>query len=210
MNKKTTISITLSTAIAVALMGVVFGMNAPQQIEQQLGQQKYIPGDLPPPEPILTLMPGKAVSNALDAATMTKYSVKEPTYLPEGYQVRTINVDDINRITIMLISKYPVNEQTTDREFTWDQGGIWLSYSILSPNFNKEKFMSGWLAQNSGKRISINGYDVVVHEIITGKTAEGSIAHSPAELVLLGDKTVLSMSGFLPTAELVKIASSMQ
>lgn len=211
MNKKTKIGISASatTAIAAVIMVAVFGINAPLQTEQQV-EQKYIPGDLPPPEPILALMPGKTASNAQEATIAAKYSVKEPTYLPKGYQVRTINVDDVNGVTIMLISKRPVTDQTTDRDFTWNDGGIWLSYSPPALNFNKEKFIPAWVAEYSGTQLNINGYDVVVHDIKTGMTAEGTVAHSPAELVLIGDKTVLSISGFLPTEELIKIARSMQ
>jgi hypothetical protein len=167
-------------------------------------------GLVPPPEPILKTLVGEKVKDLGEAALKSGNAKITPTYLPAGYKVRVIQyVEDEKRVG-MLISKYPVTEETTIQDFIWKQQGIGIDIGPVVDNFNAEDLAANWSQRAPTKHLVIDGKDIVYHEIIEGVGTDGEIAHSPAELTMIDGKTAVDISGFISGDEMIKIAQSIR
>ncbi len=192
-------------AIVVTTIGAVIGLNAYQE-----ETPTYKMGLVPPPEPILKTLAGEKVKDIREAALKSGNAKITPTYLPSGYEVRVIQyVEDEKRVG-MLISKYPVTEETTIQDFIWKQQGIGIDIGRVADNFNAEDLVSNWSQRAPTKHLVVDGKDIIYHEIIEGVGTDGEIAHSPAELTMIDGKTAVDISGFISGDEMIKIAQSIR
>jgi hypothetical protein len=200
---RTILTISLAV-ITVAIIGTVIGLNEYQDTPN------YKPGLLPPPDPILNTFVGERVKDLTEAALKSGNVKITPTHLPTGYEVRAIQyVADEKRVG-MLISKYPVTEDTTIQDFIWKQQGIGIDIAPVVKNFNAEDLVSNWSQRAPTKHLVIDGKDIIYHEIIEGIGTDGEIAHSPAELTMIDGNIAVDISGFISGDEMMKIAQSIR
>lgn len=204
---KTIFGITALGAVAIALV-LIFGANN-STVDHNDQKDDNLGPLLPPPTPITEIIAGKPVSDAKEAASKVGYEVKPPSYLPEGYRVQVTNADDKLRIATMLASPSPVTPQTTHSEFFMQQKGVLIFMEKNKPNFDGEKWMSKWAAENSGEFVTINGLKGAVHGIVEGKGFGGEIIQAPPELVFIRDDVLIEVRGMLSTQELIKIAENL-
>src|SRR2546427_5075686 len=164
----------------------------------------YFPGSAPP---IIDTRIAKIVSSTPEAESIVGYSVGIPSYLPVGYSIQSILVDNSNssKFVKILVANFPVTQNTTSVEFM-DKGGIMIYIEPTSPAFNQTNWTAGWLNQTLGSMpIKIAGYDGVINDITKGKRFDEDI-DIPAELAVFRNGSMIEISGFVHSLELIKIA----
>lgn len=167
----------------------------------------YFPGS---PPPIIDTRIAKIVSSIQDAESVVGYRIGTPSYLPVGYSIQSILVDNSNssKFVKILVSNFPITQNTTSVEFM-NKGGIMIYMEPTTPAFNQTNWTTGWLNQTLGSiPIKITGYDGVINDITKGKRFDEDI-DSPAELVVFRDDNMIEISGFVHSLELIKIAEGM-
>lgn len=165
-------------------------------------------GLLPSDYPILDAIPKMPVSSEQEASMKTKHEIKYPTYLPSGYRIQTSNVDEEMGIITILASPQPVTETTTKNDFISEQKGISIYAEPITSNFNKAVWIDGWIKQESGKAIKINGYDAVMHDVKQVNRFDETI-QQPATVVMFKDDLRIVITSMLPAEELIKIAETL-
>ena len=204
MNKKL-LGIAASSVFALSLVLVGFNTLTPPNEDKTY----VIPGNLPPAVPILKVIASKQVASPQEATNQVGYDVKSPTYLPQGYKIQVISIDDHYNLTTMLASKVPITPETNNIDFFWKQGGVLIYMQPEPSSYDKQNFTSTWIRDNSGTAITINGQSGAVHDIVTGKDLGGNTVNAPADLVFFKGNVLTSLHGMLPQNELIKIAESL-
>lgn len=207
MNKK--ILTIGSSGLAVVLLVLTVTImnnagNAQTETQEFLSESPM----LPPPTPIKEILAGGPVDNILMANSMVEYDVKSP-FIPEGYDLQLINSDPYSLTTTMLLSEYPVKDDTTRSEFFAQKGILIFMQEKTSPNFEKDSWMAKWVEQRDGKRITINGNPGVMHDITSITYPNGETNTNPAQVIFFKDSLLVEVKGIVDTAELIKIAESL-
>ncbi|WP_177309463.1 DUF4367 domain-containing protein [Candidatus Nitrosotenuis uzonensis] len=203
MNKKT-IGIISSGLAATTLIVffVAYGLELPQ--EQSQKENGLVPSDVP----FLSIAPKIPVSTQEEAATKTSQKVSFPTYLPTGYKIQRASVAEDIKSTIIMASSQPITPETTIGEFTFKQKGITIYMEPLGDTFNEKEWTNLWIEDNTGRQITVNGFNGVISDAKQIKRFDETI-DEPARLVLFKDGLMISLKAMLPSEELVKIAESL-
>lgn len=195
----------ISFGLATVLVLTVVGTNGfALQNQSKLG---YIPA--PPDYPLLSAIPKTPVSNEQEASEKTGHKVVFPAYLPAGYKIQLSNIDEGIHATIVLASPTPFTSTTTRDQFLYQQKGIDIYMEPLGPNFNPSVWIKGYTAQQSGRVISINGYDGVIVDTKQVSQDDGVTSVAPGTLVLLKDGMMITITSTLPSDELIRVANSL-
>jgi len=165
----------------------------------------YFPGR---PPPVVDTRIAKIVSGTQEAQSVVGYRVDMSHYLPPGYSIQAILVDNYTKFVKILASTFPITQNTTNVEFM-DNRGILIYMEPLTLAFNQTNWTTLWLNQTSGSStIKIAGYDGVINDIMKGKRFDEEW-DIPAELIIFRNDAMVEISGFVHSDELIKIAESM-
>lgn len=155
------------------------------------------------PPPHLMSQRETLVSSITDAQNMVDFEFDVPKYLPEGYDVQKIRVDDDRKHVTLFISPFLVTNETDMCAFTWSDGGIYLSYASLpegAPRFSNDP---------DREQITINGNrGYVEHRAIGDRAGTPIPQRSEITWHIPEGNLVLNMDSSLPAEELIKIAES--
>lgn len=179
----------------------------PGAIQEKKTYHVYFPGQA---SPILYSPFKKIVSGITEAKSIVGYDIGSPTYLPPGYSMQDVLVNQFNSSSYVeiLVSNFPITQNTTDLDF-WDHGGIVIYVEPIPPNLNPTRWASLYLKQYPNfSPIQFNGYSGVVNDITKGMQFDKD-ADNPASLVVFGNGERVWINGFAHSDELIKIARGM-
>lgn len=216
MNKKTlTLGITgLTTILLILSVGIgnnsvstqEFVLTDPQIPEPTKVTLSSTPM-LPPPTPIMKFI-SHPVDNVGMADSMMKFDVKQPL-VPAGFNVKAISSNPESGTVKMLLSDKVITPDTTRSEFFADQGIFIFIEDQSEGNVDRAKWVKGWLEQNNGEKVTINGKSGVMHDIVSQSFEDDSILTNPARVIFWENDVIYEVKGIADTKDLIKIAESL-
>lgn len=194
------------SALITASIYFIESNQAPGTIQKKT-YHIYFPGKA---SPILYSPFKKIVSGVTEAESVVGYDISTPTYLPPGYTMQDVLVFQFNSTSYveMLVSDFPITQNTTDVDF-YKNGGVIIYTEPTPTDFNLTRWTSLYLEQYPAfSSIQFNGYSGVVHDMTKGMSFDKDI-DNPADLVIFGNGQRVWIHGFVHSAELIKIARGM-
>lgn len=165
--------------------------------------------DFPQPRgySIINSTQGIIVNTDAEASNLTGFSVKPPTYLPQGYKVKLIKASKEIPMVTIFVSKYPLTDNITSHDFLWNQQGILITYQQVAPH-ELEHFNQLFYGPED-KIIRINGALAVISDISKQYYHGYPYDMWGSLLAIQNNDTNIAIDGFLNSDDFIKIATSM-
>lgn len=165
--------------------------------------------DFPQPRgySIINSTQGIIVNTDAEASNLTGFSVKSPTYLPQGYKVKLIKASKEIPMVTIFVSKYPLTDNITSHDFLWNQQGILITYQQVAPH-ELEHFNQLFYGPED-KIIRINGALAVISDISKQYYHGYPYDMWGSLLAIQNNDTNIAIDGFLNSDDFIKIATSM-
>ena len=157
----------------------------------------YENASFPPPDP-LSVYSDYFVDSVQEASEIVGYTVSEPV-LPEGTTLQLIGIHR-DKVVQMYASPHPINQETLDREFTYELQGLLIHYerlpdrlSHMDTNTLNERWATG---ENIDSSLKSNNRAEGVKEISIGQGHSGTFDMPGEVRTSISDDVLVNISGF--------------
>lgn len=160
MLKSKTLGIGLLGAVAIAAtIGFYVYSTAQPQTPSPDQQSSMVPQQNPGPPPI-KLSNFKVTTTLPEAERTVGYKVNIPTQLPEGLSVKLVKVRPEEKWVHVFIAPIDLNDSMT-LDDVMTAKGILFTIRPWEPTITPEEWMNNWVAQGSGKFLTVHGTKAV-------------------------------------------------